>query len=539
MNLLKNCQVEDFKLKSYFLAPNSENSTVVESAVSHCLRSWFTWRKKAHPSLGPFFNAHEMKAKEYVNTRNQFIKSVDELNALFSSEIPRHSPRYIGHMYSEFTIPSFIGNFISLMYNPNNISTESSKVGLKIEKIAIQRLAAMMGLRTAYGHFTSGGTIANYEMIYRAIKKNEPLLKKYQKFALIVPTSAHYSWKKGVELFGGSRTLELKQCRLNADAKMDVENLEKILHECINDNILPIAVVSVLAATELGIVDPLDKIIKVIKKIEARYKIKIWHHSDAAYGGFFCSLLNVKDTGLSIQTRYALKSLKYADSITIDPHKLGYAPYSSGCFICKSAKDYYIYRTNAAYVDFKKKKDVGQFTLEGSRSAAGAAAVYLTDKTLGFGSDGLGRILKRSINNKQQLEIAVNSMNDFFCTQNDGTNILTFVYKSNSHSLKEINRQTKRLYETALKNYSANDSSFIMSKTILSSGFKKFIEKNCRNWNVKKDTDELFLIRCTIMNPFFNSVHAKKSDIEKFKEYLMFLTVHSGRKTKRNQPRRQ
>ena len=383
----------------------------------------------------------------------------------------------------------------------------------------------MMGFKTAYGHFTSGGTIANYEMIYRAIKKNEFQLNQYKKMAIVVPASAHYSWKKGAELFGGSRTIELKVCALDEEAKLDPSSLENILHECFAENILPIAVVSVFAGTELGIIDPLDKIIKVIKKIEETYEIKIWHHADAAYGGFFCSLLNMKNTEISKTSLRALKSLKYADSITIDPHKLGYTPYSSGCFICKSAKNYYLFRTTAAYVDFNKKSDVGQFTLEGSRSAAGATAVYLSAKTLGFGQNGLGRIIKRSIQNKKLLETAINSLSEFACTENDGTNIVTFVLKAQGKSLKEINILTKKIYEVINQPQNSSSDSFMMSKTILSKGFDKFIEKQCRVWNIKKDTDELFLIRCTVMNPFFNSAHAKTSDIEKFKEFLRAMTL--------------
>lgn len=42
----------------------------------------------------------------------------------------------------------------------------------------------------------------------------------------------------------------------------------------------------------------------------------------------------------------------------------------------------------------------------------------------------------------------------------------------------------------------------------------------CREANIKRDTDQFFLIRCTIMNPFIKSKHYKKSLINEFVNYI-------------------
>ena len=60
-----------------------------------------------------------------------------------------------------------------------------------------------------------------------------------------------------------------------------------------------------------------------------------------------------------------------ANSITVDPHKLGYVPYASGAFLAASPREYYVTPFDAPYLRFKQKEYSGTQTLEGSRAAGG------------------------------------------------------------------------------------------------------------------------------------------------------------------------
>ena len=90
----------------------------------------------------------------------------------------------------------------------------------------------------------------------------------------------------------------------------------------------PIIVVSVAGTTELGKADPIAGINSLLAENEREYRYRPWHHVDAAYGGFFCTLLDSPE--LKPEVSSALRAIRDADSITLDPHKLGYVPYSSG-----------------------------------------------------------------------------------------------------------------------------------------------------------------------------------------------------------------
>lgn len=128
--------------------------------------------------------------------------------------------------------------------------------------------------------------------------------------------------------------------------------------------------------------------------------MKIWHHVDAAYGGFYACVKNSSNSYLTKQTL----ALRKIDSLTLDPHKLGYVPYACGTFICRDSKKYFYNDSEAPYIQFKSAKEVGLQSIEGSRPATGAAATWLTAQSLGFNSKGLGRILTMHLDAKKSFQ---------------------------------------------------------------------------------------------------------------------------------------
>jgi hypothetical protein len=73
-------------------------------------------------------------------------------------------------MLGEQTIASQVGYFAGMLYNPNNVVAEVSPVTTRLELEAAAQLAAMIGYdpSRAWGHITSGGTVANFEALWIA-----------------------------------------------------------------------------------------------------------------------------------------------------------------------------------------------------------------------------------------------------------------------------------------------------------------------------------------------------------------------------------
>ena len=92
----------------------------------------------------------------------------------------------------------------------------------------------------------------------------------------------------------------------------------------------------------------------------------------------------------SREVHAAVLALARMDSITIDPHKLGYLPYGAGAFVCRDHRAMALLSESADYVFHDhalrgyraRYRNLGQFIPEGSKPGANVAAVYVTHKVL-------------------------------------------------------------------------------------------------------------------------------------------------------------
>ncbi len=186
-NVSAACANEEIGLKSFFLGPQAENRDWVEYQVHHIFKSWFNWRMKFRPLDGAAISTADQEVPDFKRQQAYTEELLTGLAERFEQEIPKFSPRYIGHMFSEISLPALFGHILTLLHNPNNISAESAPVGVEIENEALEALAKMMGFKAAYGHFTSGGTVANYEMLFRARAKVEQRGHSMESAVLLVP----------------------------------------------------------------------------------------------------------------------------------------------------------------------------------------------------------------------------------------------------------------------------------------------------------------------------------------------------------------
>ena len=72
-------------------------------------------------------------------------------------------------------MPSLLGYFMTMLYNPNNVSIEAGPLTMIAEIEAGQQICEMLGYNlnpevkdtpVGWGHITSGGSVANLESIW-------------------------------------------------------------------------------------------------------------------------------------------------------------------------------------------------------------------------------------------------------------------------------------------------------------------------------------------------------------------------------------
>ncbi|MCW4007703.1 MAG: tyrosine decarboxylase MfnA [Candidatus Bathyarchaeota archaeon] len=247
--------------------------------------------------------------------------------------------------------------------NPNLGDAGLFPGSLKLEKEAVQRLAALLNGENSVGFIVSGGTEANLLALWAA--RNMACACNPE---VVLPESAHFSFKKICNLLG----LKPVYASLDSAYRVKPSSVEK----CITRN--TVAIVGTAGTTELGTVDPIDK----LSAIAVTHGVYL--HVDAAFGGLIIPFLN--DMGYEAKEfDFRLEGVK---SITVDPHKMGMTPIPAGGILFRDSAVLDYIKTETPYLTEK-----WQYTFAGTRSGASAAAAWAVFEHLG--REGFKKIVRR------------------------------------------------------------------------------------------------------------------------------------------------
>lgn len=564
-----------------FLGPKSENARWVRSEFQSILDQWFDWRRalfRDDPSPVPETMRQD---PGFLAERELIVQKARELGDLMTGEVPKYTPRYIGHMVSEVSIPALLGHFVTLLHNPNNTSRDVARVSGVVEDEAIAMLATMIGFDAsiAQGHFTSGGTLANFESVWRARYRMDHFLSlglcvaertgeafdpvvaghmgwsRYHELlalhdftdaqlrqsssvlgnpfevaarigrasghdwrgpVLLVPGNKHFSWLKAANVFGLGQEA-FWPVALDACGRVSTPALEAAIERAHDAGRPVLAIVSVAGTTEAGEIDPVDAVCDHLDRLRER-GIDIWHHVDAAWGGFLCSMLGgAAEAALDPRSRKALAAIRRVNSVTLDPHKLGYVPYACGAFLVRDQACYANSSFAAPYIDRAVANDRWMMTLEGSRTGAGAAAVWLTGKTMTFGPDRFGEMLAGTLESRQFFADALQAGDPLVrILEPSDTNILCFSLARADEPLSVSNARTVAVFHEFVA-----DPEFSVSKTVLSrESYGELIDAHLARYGGRSDTDSLVLLRCVFMNPFWRNEETRAALMPRFLERL-------------------
>ncbi|MCH7903329.1 MAG: hypothetical protein IH944_02045 [Armatimonadetes bacterium] len=154
-------------ISGWFTGPNAENGGAFADVLQRIYQDHIYWRRNYFPQDGVVIDSRVRRQNEPF--QDEFEDRLIELLSRLKADFPFHSPRYAAHMIAEQTLPSIAGMFAGLLYNPNNVSYEAAPVTVEMELEVARMLANMLGYGDdAWGHLTSGGTIANIEALWAA-----------------------------------------------------------------------------------------------------------------------------------------------------------------------------------------------------------------------------------------------------------------------------------------------------------------------------------------------------------------------------------
>ncbi len=237
-------------------------------------------------------------------------------------------PRYFGLFNPAPAFPAECAERIVASFNPQLASATTSPVPVAIEAHVIRAIADRAGMPAgANGHFTTGGSEANFTALVCAMTRAHPGFASRGARAfdgsprIYVSEDAHLAWFKAAHQSGlGRGSVTTVSC--DDAGCMDSGALAATIDADVAHGCFPIMIVGTAGTTNAGMVDPLRDLGEIAR---AR---KLWFHVDAAWGG---SLL------ASDRLLPELSGIEDADSVTVDAHKWFATTMSCGMFIARHA----------------------------------------------------------------------------------------------------------------------------------------------------------------------------------------------------------
>jgi L-2,4-diaminobutyrate decarboxylase len=341
------------------------------------------------------------------------------------------------------SIASIIGVLLPATYNPNLVSEESSRRMAEAEVRACAMAAGLVGYDPAAsaGVFTFGGTGA---MLYGArigLEKALPGSLRAgirEPVVLLASDQCHYSVRNVAGWLGLGED-HVVAVPTHLDNSIRLADLEAAARDCLASGRRIAAIVATLGSTDAFGIDDLAAIAamrdRLVEDFSLDYRPHI--HADAVIGWAWSVFndYNFEDNPLGFRGRtvralaaaqYRIKHLPLADSVGLDFHKTGFAPYVSSLVLVKDRADFariargratmpYLYQTG----DYHP----GIYTLETTRSGAGPLAALAN--LLLFGKEGLRVLLGHTVEMAEVLRERIESHPDLTVLNGDNVGPVT------------------------------------------------------------------------------------------------------------------
>ncbi|MEO1387110.1 MAG: aminotransferase class V-fold PLP-dependent enzyme [Cyanobacteria bacterium J06634_6] len=235
----------------------------------------------------------------------------EDIASYLSHAVKTAHPAYFNQLWGGFNAACFMGDVLTSATNTSMYTHEVAPVATLIEKTLIAKVGELIGFDNPEGQFTTGGSNGNLMAITIARHRAFPNLKQQglsqqPKLIAFVSEESHYSFDKAVQLLGiGSDNLW--KVAADADGKMDVAVLEKLIAKAREEGAQPFFVAGTAGTTVRGAYDPLGEIAAIARQEN------LWFHVDGAWGA---SVL------LSPSHRKLMQGVDQADSVVWDAHKM-------------------------------------------------------------------------------------------------------------------------------------------------------------------------------------------------------------------------
>ena len=228
-------------------------------------------------------------------------------------------PQFMSYFGCTTTSPGILAEMMTGALNVNAMTWRTSPAATELETLVLDWLRQWLGLPNEFtGVVYDTASISTMHALATAREAAAPSTRKLglagradvPRFRIYASDQAHSSVEKGAIALGIGEE-NVQRVPSDADFRMDVGALRKMIAQDRHKKFRPMAVVATVGTTSMASVDPIPEIVEICQEN------KMWLHIDGAYGA-----------GLALlpECKWITDGWNDADSIVINPHKMLFVP---------------------------------------------------------------------------------------------------------------------------------------------------------------------------------------------------------------------
>jgi len=257
--------------------------------------------------------------------------TADEIFDQFARDVAPHamqvpSPHYFGQFNPTPLAIGVWADALCSSLNQNAGAWRNGPTSAMIESQVIRWLCELIGYEEkAFGVLASGGSEANLIALKCARDRADAGIARHgartseRELTVYTSEQCHFSVEKSLDILGLGRA-SLRKIETDERYHVRVDRLRQSIKHDLAAGRRPFCVVGVAGTTSTGVIDNLPELAAIAREHDC------WFHVDAAYGGTLA---------FSDKHRSKLKGIELANSITFDPHKWMFVPFSCGATLVR------------------------------------------------------------------------------------------------------------------------------------------------------------------------------------------------------------
>ncbi|MBS3108145.1 pyridoxal-dependent decarboxylase [Candidatus Woesearchaeota archaeon] len=347
-------------------------------------------------------------------------------NKIMDGSVNFSSPNFIAFPDCGNSLAALTGHILFGMLNQNLInSIHTSPTATFVEMAVINWLRSIVGYKVnnnpkdildVGGINVTGGVSANTVGLLLARENkfpgtiNKGLQCDPKKLRVFLPRSiGHYSITAALGWMGLGKDNAI-EVDTTPGFTIDQKDLIKKIKKCKDNGEIPLALVAYTGDSRTMAIDDFPELYKIAKEND------MWFHIDACHGLSLC---------FSDKLKEKVKGIELADSITIDPHKVLFTPYTSSYILIKEPRKFGLIAGVSDLIT-KEQYSFGQITpLFGSR-AFNSLKVWFLIKHLG--KEKIGQLIEHRHDMVKYFASLVEKTEDFYMMNDVTINSAVYLY---------------------------------------------------------------------------------------------------------------